>query len=151
MENATECEKRWEQLKNSLNANLVNYKNELLKAAAVDDSGLITLSKENIDRLSEYFVSQFKGMGNHPNTFETHLLPCLNKVRNSGKDYSAIAWVIYKSPYFKHNRGDGKISFSKWIDAFYDIIGLTEAKYKRPAQIRELADGYKYGEFYFLN
>jgi len=69
----------------------------------------------------------------------------------SGKDYSAIAWVIYKSPYFKHNRGDGKISFSKWIDAFYDIIGLTEAKYKRPAQIRELADGYKYGEFYFLN
>lgn len=151
MENATECEKRWEQLKNSLNANLITYKDELLKAAAVDNSHLIVLSKENIDRLSEYFVSQFRGIGNHSNTFETHLLPCLTKVRNSGKDYSAIALVIYESHFFKHNKGNGKISFPKWIDAFYDIMGLTEAKYKKKSVVRSIAEGYKYGEFYFLN
>lgn len=151
MENATECEKRWEQLKNSLNANLITYKDELLKAAAGDNSGLITLSEENIDRLSEYFTAQFNGRGKSENLFEDALIPCLTKVRNSGEDYSAIALVIHESPFFKHNKGNGKLSFSKWIDIFYDIMGLTKAKYKRPARVRERADGYKNGEFYFLN
>jgi hypothetical protein len=150
MENATECEKRWEQLKNSLNANLIRYKNELLKEAAGDNSGLITLSEENIDRLSEYFTAQFNGRGKSENLFKNALIPCLTKVRNSGRDYSAIAWVIYKSPYFKDNRGDSKISFSKWANILFEIMNIQETIYK-PAQIRELAEGYKNGEFYFLN
>jgi len=150
-DNSFEYEKRWEQLKNSLNANLITYKDELLKAAAGDNSGLITLSEENIDRLSEYFTAQFNGRGKSENLFKNALIPCLTKVRNSGRDYSAIALVIYESPFFKHNKGNGKISFPKWIDAFYDIMGLTKAKYKRPARVRERADGYKNGEFYFLN
>jgi len=151
MENATECEKRWEQLKNSLNANLITYKDELLKAAAVDNSHLIVLSKENIDKLSEYFTAQFKGIGRKENLFVNNLIPCLSKPRNSGKDYSAIALVLYESHFFKHNKGNGKISFPKWIDAFYDIMGLTKTKYKRPSVVRSIAEGYKYGEFYFLN
>ena len=151
MENATECEKRWEQLKNSLNANLITYKDELLKAAEVDNSHLIVLSKENIDRLSEYFTAQFKGIGRNENLFVNNLIPCLSKNRNSGKDYSAIALVIYESPFFKHNKGNGKISFSKWIDVFYNIMGLTDTKYKRTPPVRSIAEGYKNGEFYFLN
>lgn len=151
MENSTEYERRLEWLRNALNANLITYKDELLKAAAGDNSGLITLSEENIDRLSEYFTAQFNGRGKSENLFKNALIPCLTKVRNSGEDYSAIALVIHESPFFKHNKGNGKLSFSKWIDIFYDIMGLTEAKCKRPARVRERADGYKNGEFYFLN
>jgi len=150
-ENVCEYQRRWEQLKNSLNANLITYKDELLKAAEVDNSHLIVLSNENIDRLSEYFTAQFKGIGRNENLFVNNLIPCLSKNRNSGKDYSAIALVIYESPFFKHNKGNGKISFSKWIDVFYNIMGLTDTKYKRTPPVRSIAEGYKNGEFYFLN
>lgn len=150
-ENVNEYQNRLEQLKISLNAKLVTYKDELLKAAEVDNSHLIVLSNENIDRLSEYFTAQFKGIGRNENLFVNNLIPCLSKNRNSGKDYSAIALVIYESTYFKHNKGKDKISFSKWIDAFYNIMGLTEAKCKKKSVVRSIAEGYKYGEFYFLN
>lgn len=150
-DNSFEYEKRWEQLRNALNTKLITYKDELLMAAAEDNSHLIVLSKENIDKLSEYFTAQFKGIGRKENLFVNNLIPCLSKPRNSGKDYSAIALVIYESHFFKHNKGDGKISFSKWIDAFYDIMGLTEAKYKKKSVVRSTAEGYKYSEFYFLN
>jgi hypothetical protein len=142
-ENVCEYQRRWEQLKNSLNANLITYKDELLKAAEVDNSHLIVLSNENIDRLSEYFTAQFKGIGRNENLFVNNLIPCLSKNRNSGKDYSAIALVIYESTYFKHNKGEDKISFSKWIDAFYNIMGLTEAKCKKKSVVRSIAEGYK--------
>lgn len=150
-DNSFEYEKRWEQLRNALNTKLITYKDELLMAAAEDNSHLIVLSKENIDKLSEYFTAQFKGIGRKENLFVNNLIPCLSKPRNSGKDYSAIALVIYESHFFKHNKGDGKISFPKWIDAFYDIMGLTEAKYKKKSVVRSTAEGYKYSEFYFLN
>ena len=150
-DNSFEYEKRWEQLRNPLNTKLITYKDELLMAAAEDNSHLIVLSKENIDKLSEYFTAQFKGIGRKENLFVNNLIPCLSKPRNSGKDYSAIALVIYESHFFKHNKGDGKISFPKWIDAFYDIMGLTEAKYKKKSVVRSTAEGYKYSEFYFLN
>lgn len=150
-DNSFEYEKRWEQLRNALNTKLITYKDELLMAAAEDNSHLIVLSKENIDKLSEYFTAQFKGIGRKENLFVNNLIPCLSKPRNSGKDYSAIALVIYESHFFKHNKRDGKISFSKWIDAFYDIMGLTEAKYKKKSVVRSTAEGYKYSEFYFLN
>ena len=149
-DNSFEYEKRWEQLRNALNTKLITYKDELLMAAAEDNSHLIVLSKENIDKLSEYFTAQFKGIGRKENLFVNNLIPCLSKPRNSGKDYSAIALVIYESHFFKHNKGDGKISFPKWIDAFYDIMGLTEAKYKKSV-VRSTAEVYKYSEFYFLN
>lgn len=150
-DNSFEYEKRWEQLRNALNTKLITYKDELLMAAAEDNSHLIVLSKENIDKLSEYFTAQFKGIGRKENLFVNNLIPCLSKTRNSGKDYSAIALVLYESHFFKHNKGNGKISFPKWIDAFYDIMGLTKTKYKRPSVVRSIAEGYKYGEFYFLN
>jgi len=150
-DNSFEYKKRWEQLRNALNTKLITYKDELLMAAAEDNSHLIVLSKENIDKLSEYFTAQFKGIGRKENLFVNNLIPCLSKPRNSGKDYSAIALVIYESHFFKHNKGDGKISFPKWIDAFYDIMGLTEAKYKKKSVVRSTAEGYKYSEFYFLN
>lgn len=150
-DNSFEYEKRWEQLRNALNTKLITYKDELLMAAAEDNSHLIVLSKENIDKLSEYFTAQFKGIGRKENLFVNNLIPCLSKPRNSGKDYSAIALVLYESHFFKHNKGNGKISFPKWIDAFYDIMGLTKTKYKRPSVVRSIAEGYKYGEFYFLN
>ena len=108
--------KRWEQLRNALNTKLITYKDELLMAAAEDNSHLIVLSKENIDKLMNILQRNSKVSGAKKICLSI-ILPCLSKPRNSGKDYSAIALVIYES-HFKHNKEMVKYLFRSGLMLF---------------------------------
>ena len=138
---------RWGQLKNSFNLLVDEYLNGYVNVQEQNDisNKSFGVSDENLKRLTEYFRPQFNGRANNRNILKEDLIPCLEKARNSGKEYTAIALVIYNSKYFKRDN----LSFKRWAETLFDLIGIKETIYK-PSQVRGKADSYKAGEFYFL-
>lgn len=92
----------------------------------------------NSDKLKDYFVSTFKGMGNgtinHFNTMIDEL-----KTDRIAKEFAQIALMIYDSG--KLNDRKPK-AFAKWYELFCECIGCEKKTYK-PKDLKPLPENLK--------
>jgi hypothetical protein len=105
-----------------------------------------TLTDNNIEILKSYFKADFKGIGrDNENKFDDLLIKDLQKPRN-GKDYVAIALIIYEND--KLIGGKKPKTFEGWKNVFLDLTGIKPNTYHK-YHVRNEVEKLKY-EFNYL-
>lgn len=109
------------------------------------------LTPEKKEKLKQYFISSFKGIGNNTNYFENLLIPDLNNIikRQKAKECAMIAAIIYDCRYFKSTN---KPTFNNWRNEFYNIMGIkTHTIYKKSVLEKENKYNELREKFNYLN
>lgn len=105
-----------------------------------------TFTDNNIEILKSYFKADFKGIGrDNENKFDELLIKDLQKPRN-GKDYVAIALIIYESD--KLIGGKKPKTFEGWKNVFLDLTGIKPNTYHK-FHVRNEVEKLQY-EFNYL-
>lgn len=109
------------------------------------------LTPEKKEKLKQYFISSFKGIGNNTNYFENLLIPDLNNIikRQKAKECAMIAAIIYDCRYFKSTN---RPTFNNWRNEFYNIMGIkTHTIYKKSVLEKENKYNELREKFNYLN
>ena len=80
----------------------------------------------DVQRLKDYFIAPFKGIGNGNFNFFDMMIEEL-KMERTPKDFARIAWMIYDGTKMNKNK---PTSFEKWYVIFCSCVGCDKKSYK---------------------
>ena len=93
----------------------------------------------NSERLRDYFISSFKGMGNRTiNHFDTMIDEL--KTDRTGIEFAKIAYMIYTSDKMTARKPN---TFSKWYRKFCECIGVIPVKGYKPNKLKNQSEKLK--------
>lgn len=93
------------------------------------------ITQDNAQLLKDYFLPQFKGIGNNnSNRFEGEFLPMLKTISYNAKDWARLAYIVFNSD--KVNRNKKPASFADFRKHFVELLGL-------PDDVAQKMAGYK--------
>jgi hypothetical protein len=111
------------------------------KLRKVDENKKNTHSPQrtiNTDKLKDYFVSSFNGMGSNINYFDT-LIDEL-KTDRTAKEFAQIAFMIYVSKQMCNRKPK---TFAGWYKIFCEYIGIKQVKGYKPNNLKVPSEAIK--------